>query len=163
MFTGLSDNREILNNFQKIHFLFQKVQDPIMTQIKASLQVSCDLNQANTVIYNFISISLAEEAATLGYHTPEESRMSTLVARKHHKSALREQVAQYSSVFNPIGPSYWTERTNLYLTRGSDSISRAEGSASPLTRKIEQGCIHQVQKESSSEDPTRDLIFKSLV
>ena len=93
MFTGLSDNREILNNFQKIHFLFQKVQDPIMTQIKASLQVSCDLNQANTVIYNFISISLAEEAATLGYHTPEESRMSTLVARKHHIAASREQVA----------------------------------------------------------------------
>ena len=93
MFIGFSENGDIINDSQKIRLLLQKVQNPILTQIKASLQVSCDLNQANTVIYNFISISLAEEAATLGYHTPEESRMSTLVARKHHIAASREQVA----------------------------------------------------------------------
>ena len=72
--------------------------------------------------------------------------MSTLVARKHHRAVSREQVAQYSPGFTPIGPSYQTERNNIYLTRGSDSTSRVEGSASPLTRKTDQGCIHQVQK-----------------
>ena len=59
MFTVLSDNREILNNFQKIRFLFQKVQDPILTQIKAPLQVSYDLDQSDTATYNFIANSLA--------------------------------------------------------------------------------------------------------
>ena len=43
-----------------------------MTQIKASLQVSYDLDQVNIVTYDFIanSNSLTEEAASLGKHTP---------------------------------------------------------------------------------------------
>ena len=45
MYTGLSENGEIINDLQKIHLLFQKVQNPIMTQIKASLQVSYDMYQ----------------------------------------------------------------------------------------------------------------------
>ena len=35
MFTRLSENGEILNNLQKIRLIFQKVQKPILTQIKA--------------------------------------------------------------------------------------------------------------------------------
>ena len=70
MFTGFYENVEILNESQNIHLLFQKVQNPILTQIKASLQVSYDLNQSNTVTYDFISNSLVVEAASLGDHTP---------------------------------------------------------------------------------------------
>ena len=85
-FTGFSENGEILNESQEIRLIFQKVQNPILTQIKASLQVSYDLDQSNTVTYDFISNNLAADAA---------SRMSTLVARKHQRAASREQVAQY--------------------------------------------------------------------
>ena len=67
MFTGLSENEEILNKLQKIWLLFQNVQNPILAQIKASLQVSYDLDQSNTVTYNFINNSMAAEAASLGY------------------------------------------------------------------------------------------------
>ena len=49
MFTGFSENGEILNDSQKIRLLFKKVQNPILTQIKASLHVSYYLDQANTV------------------------------------------------------------------------------------------------------------------
>ena len=35
MFTGFSENGDILNDSQKIRFLSQKVQNPILTQIKA--------------------------------------------------------------------------------------------------------------------------------
>ena len=49
MFRGFFENREILNDSQKICVLFQKVQNPILTQIKASLQVSYNLDQANKV------------------------------------------------------------------------------------------------------------------
>ena len=70
MFTGLSENIYILNDSQKICLMFQKVQNPILTKIKASLQVYYDLNQANMVTYNFISNSLAVEATSLGKHIP---------------------------------------------------------------------------------------------
>ena len=43
MFTGFYENGEILNNLQNIRLLFQKIQNPILTQIKASLQVYYDL------------------------------------------------------------------------------------------------------------------------
>ena len=49
MFTGFSDNGDILNEMQTIRLQFQKVQNPILTQIKASLQVSFELDRANTV------------------------------------------------------------------------------------------------------------------
>ena len=44
MFTGFSENGDILNDLQKIRLLFQKVQNPILTQIKASLHVSYDMD-----------------------------------------------------------------------------------------------------------------------
>ena len=71
MLTRFSDNGDILNNSQKIRLLFQKVQNPILTQIKASLQVSHDLDQANTVTHDFISNILVVEAESLGDHTPQ--------------------------------------------------------------------------------------------
>ena len=40
MFTGFSDNGDILNDSQNIRLLFQKVHNLILTQIKASFQVS---------------------------------------------------------------------------------------------------------------------------
>ena len=70
MFTGFSKNEEILNDLQKIRLLFQKVQNPILTQIKASLQVSYDLDQTNTVTYDFIWNIQAAEAASIGDHNP---------------------------------------------------------------------------------------------
>ena len=44
MFTGFSENENILNDSQKIRLLFQKVQNPILNQIKASIQFSYDLD-----------------------------------------------------------------------------------------------------------------------
>ena len=70
-FTGLYENVEILNESQKIRLILQKVQNPILNQIKASLQVSYGMDQSNTVNYDFISNSLSVEAAILGDHTPE--------------------------------------------------------------------------------------------
>ena len=66
VFTVFSENGEILNYSQKIRLLFQKFQNPIMTQIKASPQVSYDMDQANTVTYDFIANGLAAEASILG-------------------------------------------------------------------------------------------------
>ena len=64
MFTVFSDNGEIPNDSHNIRLIFQKVQKPILTQIKESLQVSYDMDQANTVTYDLISNILAAEAAT---------------------------------------------------------------------------------------------------
>ena len=55
---------------QKIRLLFQRVQNPILTQIKASLQVSYELDQANTVTYYFISNGLAAETTSIRDHNP---------------------------------------------------------------------------------------------
>jgi hypothetical protein len=70
MFTGFDDNGEILNDTQKIRLLFQKVQSPILTQVKNVLQVSYDLNTDKIVTFDFIANSLAKEAASLPEHTP---------------------------------------------------------------------------------------------
>ena len=92
----------------------------------------------------------------------EKSGMSIIVARKHQITASREQMKQYSPGFNQTDPSYWKERNNISSTRGSNSTSRAEGSAITSTRKkTEQGCIQKVQKESGSEDPKWDLILET--
>ena len=65
IFTEFSDNGEILNDSQKIHLLLQKVKNPILTEIKASLQVSYNMDQSNIVTYDFISNSLLAEAAII--------------------------------------------------------------------------------------------------
>ena len=65
LFIGFYDNVGILNDLHNIRLIFQKVQNPILTQIKESLQVSSDMDQANTVIYDLISNSLAAEAASI--------------------------------------------------------------------------------------------------
>ena len=70
MFIGFSKNGETLNDLQKIRLLFQKVQNLIWNQIKASPQVSYDLDQANIVTYDVIANSLDSEALSIGYHTP---------------------------------------------------------------------------------------------
>ena len=67
MLTRFSENGEIFNDSQKIQVIFQKVQSHILTQIKASLQVSYDINKSNTATYDFIYNRLSEEAASIGY------------------------------------------------------------------------------------------------
>ena len=69
MFTGLSENGEILNDSQKIFLIFQKFQKLILTQIKASFQIFYDMEQSKKVTYHFIANSMAVETSSLGYHT----------------------------------------------------------------------------------------------
>ena len=70
VFRGFSENGEILNDLQKICLIFQKFENPILTQIKASIQVSYDPDQVNTFTYDFIAKSIAAYAASIGDHTP---------------------------------------------------------------------------------------------
>ena len=70
MFTGFYENGEILNDSQKIRLPFQKVQNPILTQIKASLQVSYDMDQSKKATYDFIAKSLEAYAVSIGDPPP---------------------------------------------------------------------------------------------
>ena len=106
--------------------------------------------------YDFISNILEAEAASLGYHTHTRDE-------KAPKSGVKGAGGIIFTGFTQIGLSYWMERINISSMRGRDSTSRAEGSASILTRKTEQVCIYPVQKEIGQEDPMRDLIFESQV
>ena len=71
MFTGLYENGEIINDSHKIRLLFQKFQNPILTQIKVSIQIYYDMDQANTVTYDFIYNSLEAEAVRIGDHNTQ--------------------------------------------------------------------------------------------
>ena len=64
MFLKIYENRDILNDLQKIHLLFHKFQNPILTQ------VSYDLDLSNTVTYDFIANILASEATSLVDQNP---------------------------------------------------------------------------------------------
>ena len=76
MFTGFSDNGDIINNSQNIRLLFHKVQNRILIQIKVSLQVSYDMDKANTVTYNFIANNLESEAESLVDPPPPHSEVT---------------------------------------------------------------------------------------
>jgi hypothetical protein len=66
MFAGFEDNGEVLNDAQKIRLLFQKVQAPVLTQVKSALQVQHDLDAGGTsVTYNFIANSMAATTTNL--------------------------------------------------------------------------------------------------
>ena len=82
MFTGFYENGEILNDLQKIRLIFQKFQNPILTQIKTSRQVSYDLEKTNKVTYNFIANSLVAEAACLGDHKIQGVREINICGEK---------------------------------------------------------------------------------
>ena len=69
MLTWFSENGEILYESHNIRLTFQKVKKPILTQIKSSFQISYDLDQSNTVAYDYITNSLEAEAAIIGDHT----------------------------------------------------------------------------------------------
>ena len=58
--------------------------------------------------------------------------------KKAPESGVKGAGGQYSLFLTPIGPIYWTERNNLSLTRGRDSTSRVEGSASPPTNTCDE-------------------------
>ena len=89
MFTGFSENGEILNDSQNIRLLSQKVQNPILIQIKASLQVSYDMDQANVVTYDFISSSMAAEAASIGDHNSRGFADVNTCAEKVPESGIK--------------------------------------------------------------------------
>ena len=74
---------------QKIRLLFQKFENPILTQIKASLHVSYDLYQSNTVTYNFVANSLAAEAKSIGDHTPRVFGDVNTRGKKAPKSGVK--------------------------------------------------------------------------
>ena len=135
MSTGFSDNVKILNGLKKILLLFQKVQTPILNQIKASLQVYYDLDQANIVTYKFIANSLVAEAASLGDHTPQGVRDLNTYGDKASESGVKGAGGAIFSGFTQIGLSYWAERSYISSTRGNDSTSKSEGISSPSNRK----------------------------
>ena len=153
MFTGLSENGEILNDSQKIRLLFQKVQNPIMTQIKASLQVSYDLDQSNKVTYDFISNSLAAEAASLGDHNPQEVVDVNTCGKKSPERGVKGAGGAIFTGFYPNWSKLSDGEKNIYLTRGSDSTSRVEVSASPSTRKHSRAVSFKSKKQSGSVEP----------
>ena len=89
MFTKLSENVEILSDSQKIRLISQKVENLILTQIKASLQVPYDLDQSNTGKYYFIANSMEAEATSLGNHTTQGVRDVNAHGKKAPESGVK--------------------------------------------------------------------------
>jgi hypothetical protein len=66
MFLGYSDHGEAFLETQKIRMLFEKIQHPLLTTTKSSLQVSYNLDpEGGSVDYNFIANSFSAEVASL--------------------------------------------------------------------------------------------------
>ena len=114
MFTWFSENVEIINNSQNIRLLLQKFWNPIMTQIKALLQVSYDLYQANTVTYDFIDNSMASEAASLGDCTPWGIRYVNTRGKKVTESSVK---GAGGAIFNRFYPNWYklSDGENQYI------------------------------------------------
>ena len=104
MFTGFSENQYILNDLQNINILFQKVQNAILTQIKASIQVSYDLDQSKIVTCYFITNSLAAEAKILGDHAPQVVVDVNTCGDKSQESGVKGSGGTIFTGFYP----YWS-------------------------------------------------------
>ena len=103
MFTGLSDNGEILNNSQKICLIYQKFQNSILIQIKASIKVSYDLDQSNTVTYDFISNILVAEAASIIDHNPRRVTDVNTCGKKAPDSGVK---GEGGTIFTGFCPNF---------------------------------------------------------
>ena len=101
MFIGFSENGYILNESQKIRSLFQRVKNLILTQIKALLQVSYNMEQANTVTYDFISSSLAAENASIVYHNPRGVMDVNNCGKKAPESGSKGECGAIFTCFYP--------------------------------------------------------------
>ena len=84
--------------------------------------------------------------------------MSTLVTRKHHRSASREQVAQYSPGFTPIGPIYRLKRKIYLLQEGATQnqgrreaqVLRQEKQIRSASIKLKKKAAQKIQRDISS-------------
>ena len=123
MFTWLSENGDILNDLQKVPPLSNKVQNPIMSQIKITtpgVLWSGSIQHSGIWIYFQQYRGIGHKSRRPPPPPPKESKMSTLVARKHQRAASREQVLQYSPGFYPNW-SIGRREAIIYLTRGSNA------------------------------------------
>ena len=58
MLTRFDDNCELLTEAQNIQIVLQKLQSPILTQVKNLFQASYDLDQDKAVTFDFIYNSI---------------------------------------------------------------------------------------------------------
>ena len=58
MLTRFDDNYELLTEAQNIQIVLQKLQSPILTQVKNLFQASYDLDQDKAVTFDFIYNSI---------------------------------------------------------------------------------------------------------
>ena len=61
MLTRFDDNYELLTEAQNIQIVLQKLQSPILTQVKNLFQASYDLDQDKAVTFDFIYNSIEDE------------------------------------------------------------------------------------------------------
>ena len=159
MFTGLPENGKIPTDTQNIRLIFWKVHNPIMNQIKKSLQVSYDMDQANTVIYDFIANSLAAEAAGLGYQKPQLVAYVNTRGKNSPESGVKRSGGAIFTGFYP-NRSNLSDGDNKYVFNKSEWLNIKAGWLCKYFENKNRAELHPSnKKESGSEDPTRDLIF----
>ena len=159
MFTGFSNNVEILNDLQKIWLIFQKFQNPILTQIKESLQVSYDMDQANTVNHKFISNSLAAEAASIGYHNPWGVADVNTCDEKAPESGVKGAGDPIFTGFNPNGSKLSDgEKQSIFDKRERLNI-KGGGKRKSSDKKNRAGLHPSSQKNKADQDIQREISY----
>ena len=152
MFTGFTENVDILNDSQNIRLLFQKVQNPIMTQIKASLKVSYDMYQANTVTYDFISNSLESEAASLGDHNLRGVTDVKTCGEKAPESGIK---GAGGAIFAGLYPNWYKlsdgEKLSVFDKRDRLNINGG-GKRNSFNKKNRSGMHPSSPKNKSAQD-----------
>ena len=146
MFTGFEDNGEILTSAQKIRLLFQKVQNPSLTQVKSAVKVQSDLDIEGTeVTYDFIANSLAAGAVSLPDHVPNrqtsgvDSQGGDGAPKSGTKSAdgtiFTGNYANWDKLSNSEKHSVYEERKRLNVTSSGNKNRRRKASSINTKRK----------------------------
>ena len=105
---------------QNFRFLFQRVHNPILNQIKSSLQVFYDLDQSKTVTYDIISNSLKAEAASIGDHNPRGVADFNSCGKKAPEISAKVAAGAICTGFYPNLSRLSDREKNIFLTRGID-------------------------------------------
>ena len=97
-------------------------QNPILTQIKASLQVTYYLDQSNTVTYPFISNILAADAASLGDNTPRGYGQVNTLGNKLPESGVK---GEGGAIFTGFYPNWYklSNRSKQSIFGGRERIN----------------------------------------
>jgi hypothetical protein len=151
MFTGYKDNSEILTEEVQIRLLFEKVQCPILKNLKDLMVLQSNLDTAGgpTLTYNFIANQFSAYVASETDQTPKRQASGVETTDQAPANGIKNNDG---SIYTGNYPNYHKlnrqQRSSVYEERKKLNLNRKPGSSG--NKKKQRPHFQKMQREISS-------------